>query len=104
MGAQVAHKLSTRVKQGLVWPFRTKTKAVEGVSQEAFTVFASQLHGFGLKLREIEERLDALEHAHERLRGRFYAKSGPREGPQPQSKAEILREFGYMPGRPAPHK
>jgi hypothetical protein len=66
-------------------------------------------HEIVQRLRQLEEDLSALQAAHERLRGRFYASrpSVPDEADQPakvsvQSKAEILRRFGYIPGKPIP--
>jgi hypothetical protein len=48
----------------------------------------------GLLLKQTEERLAALEAAHERLRGRFYALRGPEPGAKKvMSKEEILANF-----------
>lgn len=82
-----------------MWFWRPKTKVREG----DFEVLAKHIHAITLRLQALEEKHEALAAAHERLRGRFYATKGP-DRSEPQSKAEILREFGYMPGRPAPHK
>lgn len=71
---------------------------------EALRLLAKQLHEVGLRLEKLEERHDALKAAHDALRGRFYATRGEGSGPPPTSKGAILREFGYVPGQPAPHK
>jgi hypothetical protein len=71
--------------------------------QERIEQLSAENHDAGVRLRELDERLSALEAAHERLRGRFYATRGPEAKPAAQSKAEILRQFGYVPGKPAPH-
>ena len=80
------------------WPRRK-----QAFTQDDFGVLARNVHAQGLRLKELEEKHLALEAAHERLRGRFYA-TRPQEKPEPTSKAEILREFGFVPGRPVPHK
>lgn len=67
---------------------------------DELAILAKHIHGLGMRLQALEEKHLALMQAHERLRGRFYQQKGG----EPGSKAEILREFGYMPGRPAPHK
>jgi len=76
--------------------WRPKPKVESGQLE----VLARHIHGLGLRTQALEEKLQALEAAHERLRGRFYQSKSH----EPTSKADILREFGYMPGRPAPHK
>lgn len=86
-----------------MWPFSRRSQASDGASPEALAILAKQIHGLGLKLNETVERLEALEAAHERLRGRFYAKAGSREPTGPMTKAEVLRDFGFVPGKPAPH-
>jgi len=86
-----------------MWPFTRRTRVSE-VSDEALAALAKQLHAVGLKQADLVERLEALEAAHERLRGRFYALGGGRAPREPQTKAEILREFGYQPGKPTPHQ
>lgn len=73
-------------------------------TDEATLELVQQLHGLTMRLKALEERLDAAEAAHERLRGRFYATRVPEQPPAKPSKAEVLRDFGFVPGRPAPHK
>jgi len=67
------------------------------------TEILNQLHLHTLALKQLAERIEAAEGAHERLRGRFYATKGHDSPREPQTKAEILRDYGYMPGRPTPH-
>jgi len=86
-----------------MWPFTRRNKVSEA-STEAVAALARMLHTQGMQLKELLERLDALEAAHERLRGRFYALGGGKAPREPQSKAEILRDFGFMPGKPTPHQ
>lgn len=81
----------------MFWRKKTRPQAPE------IGVLAQHIHGLGMRLQALEEKHQALAAAHERLRGRFYALKGP-EPTEPRSKAEILREFGYRPGQPAPHK
>jgi hypothetical protein len=71
-----------------MWPFRNKT----GDTKLAQRVF------------QVEEDLAQLRGAHERLRGAFYATRGKTEDPKPETKADVLRAAGYVPGRPFPHK
>jgi len=77
-----------------------------GIARDDPVVLAllQQIHGHELRLKQVLERVEAMEAAHERLRGRFYATKGPEPAKQPESKAEILKAFGFMPGKPAPHK
>jgi hypothetical protein len=73
-----------------MWPFRTKTKD----------------HRLDARLFEVEEGLAQLRKAHERLRGAFYATRQQEEAHQedrPQTKAEVLRAMGYVPGQPYKH-
>lgn len=72
-------------------------------ADQAHLELVQQIHGLHTRLKLAEESLQALQAAHERLRGRFYALRGKGEE-TPQSKAEILRNFGFVPGQPPPHK
>ena len=65
---------------------------------------AEALHQQMLRIKQLEDDLRALEDKHERLRGRFYALRGSPDEPKPKTKAEILRDFGYAPGKPTPHQ
>lgn len=86
-----------------MWPFRTKNRAAaidaEGISRA--------LHAHKLAIEQLGDDLAALRKQHEALRGRFYAsgahKATVEAPPTPQSKAEVLRAAGYMPGRPFKH-
>jgi hypothetical protein len=72
---------------------------------EALRMLAKGQHDLGQRILMAEEKLEALKSAHEALRGRFYAsRGGGSDPPAPQSKAEILRSYGFVPGRPTPHK
>jgi hypothetical protein len=55
---------------------------------------------------QLREDVDDLESKHERLRGRFYERTAPRNGsgrpPRPESKQELLARY-FIPGRPAVH-
>jgi hypothetical protein len=57
------------------------------------------IHDLNLRLRQLDERLSALEAAHERLRGRFYALKGPETPASPRSKQEILAAFHAGQGK-----
>lgn len=83
-----------------VWPFKKRSLAVPASSDELLKV----VFDTRAALKIAQERLDALEDKHERLRGRVYATGLHKPPIEPQSKGDILREFGYVPGRPAPHK
>lgn len=55
------------------------------------------------------ERLDELESAHRKLRGRFYQARGAGElaaepATREERRAQALRAVGYMPGRPVNHQ
>jgi hypothetical protein len=73
-------------------------------------VFLSQLglrrrvQALEIAVQELGESLEQLRGAHERLRGRFYATKHQDEPPPSDSKADVLKRFGFVPGRPAPHK
>ena len=69
-----------------MWPFRKPQEPIPDV-RDLLT-----------RVRKLEEDLGALQLAHERLRGRFYALKGADENQaaKPQSKAEILRRMGFM--------
>lgn len=58
------------------------------------------------KVTDLEQRADALEAAHQALRGKLYqvgAHKPPPDAPAaPRSKGEVLREY-FTPGRPAKH-
>lgn len=84
--AQVAHKVSTGYKQGRMWPFPKRRQAVP----EAHLELVSQIHGVLQRVKLLEDGLAALEAAHERLRGRFYATRPADSGSKPLTKAEIL--------------
>lgn len=79
--------------------WRPKPKAQDAQLE----ILAKHIHGLGLRMQALEEKHLALAAAHERLRGRFYQRIGP-ESREVASKAEILREFGFRPGQPVPHK
>jgi len=57
------------------------------------------------RITALEERADASEAAAERLRGRLYATGAhkPPQEPQSPTKADVLREAGFVPGRPMRH-
>ena len=82
--------------------FRRRPRAIDQI--EALRLLAKQAHDLGLRVEKLEERLDALKAAHDSLRGRFYATRGEGSGPPAADKASVLRDFGFVPGRPAPHK
>jgi predicted nucleic acid-binding Zn-ribbon protein len=68
----------------------------------ALTDHVEELRKYAEKLKDA---LEELHSEHRKLRGRFYAARGEIETPaQPQSKAEILRSIGYVPGRAPPHR
>jgi len=72
-----------------MWPFPRRRPALDEAHQE----LVAQIHGLILRLKRLEERADAAEAAHERLRGRFYQLRGS-EAPQGGlSKAELLAKF-----------
>lgn len=71
-----------------MWPFRRRVPALD----EAHLELVTQIHGLAQRIKLLEERCDAAEAAHERLRGRFYQLRGAQaeERPGQLSKAEIL--------------
>jgi hypothetical protein len=73
-----------------MWGFFKRRQPVS----EALASHQAAIHSMGLLLKQTEERLAALEAAHERLRGRFYALRGPEPGAKKvMSKEEILANF-----------
>jgi hypothetical protein len=72
------------------------------VSLEALQGLSDDVHTLVRRVKQIEDDLAALEGKHEALRGRFYATRGVEKPPQPQTKADILRAHGYLPGRVPP--
>lgn len=50
------------------------------------------------------DTIDELRSEHRKLRGRFYAARGEVEAAPAETKADVLRRIGYIPGRPAPHR
>jgi hypothetical protein len=57
------------------------------------------------RIKQLEEVVAALEDKHERLRGRFYATRPTLrddDDRRPETKAEILKRFGYIGGRSPP--
>ena len=68
------------------WPFTMRRK---GLSQAEQGV----IQALNLRVSQLEEALLALQAAHERLRGRFYALKGPEEPKRPLTKAEILANW-----------
>lgn len=57
--------------------------------------------------KELGKALDELEELrseHRKLRGRFYAARGELEPPKVESKADVLRRIGYIPGKAPPHQ
>lgn len=84
-----------------MWPFRSRAQG----ANDAHLELVKQIHGLQLRLQLAEERIEAAEAAHERLRGRVYATGAHKGGStEPLSKAEILAQAGFVPGRPFPHK
>lgn len=87
---QDTHRGKTGVE---MWPFKRKAPPDATLRRE---------------IASLREDLEQLAAAHERLRGRYYATrpQPPASEPpkQPESKAEVLRAFGFVPGRPVPHK
>jgi hypothetical protein len=61
-----------------------------------------EIHAINVQIKQLQEDLLALQSNHERLRGRFYASKGSDSAPPMQTKGDILRAFGYAPGRPIP--
>lgn len=72
------------------------------VSLQAHQELLTQFHALLLRVKALEEDLAALEGKHEALRGRFYATRGVERPPAVESKADILRRFGHIPGKPPP--
>lgn len=85
------------------WPFITYRRQKAPIPQEQLEALQAENKAVLRRLADLQEQLDATAAALERLRGRFYATGAHKQPPAPQSKADILREFGYMPGKPAPH-
>jgi len=81
-----------------MWPFSDRAAGLR--------LLAKRLQETESRVTLLEERQEALALALERLRGRFYAsgmhKREPDADHQPQTKAEILREF-FKPGQPTRH-
>jgi hypothetical protein len=73
------------------WPF-TSRRAV--LSKQAIEL----IQGFDGRIRALEEAVPALQLAHERLRGRFYATRPHENGSQPLSKAQILANYHAKKG------
>lgn len=70
-----------------MWPFRDKIVERQAIQELRAAV------------RDLDERLEALQDKHERLRGKFYASRGMAEAPAerpPESKAEILKRMGFL--------
>ena len=85
-----------------MWPWRRKKHAPTLPLDEISRSF----HAHKLAIEQLQEDVAALRKQHETLRGRFYA-SGAHKGAGeavPQSKAEVLRAAGFVPGRPFAHK
>jgi len=57
-------------------------------------------------LKRLQERLEALEDAHERLRGKFYSARRPHAeqetepGSREERKKQAFAKFGIQPGKP----
>jgi len=75
---------------------RAPTIDAEGLSRA--------LHAHKLAIEQLREDLEALGKRHEQLRGRFYGSGAHKQAePQPQTKADILRAAGWVPGKPFKH-
>lgn len=90
-----------------MWPFTRKPRLA--TDQEVIGAL-QRLTG---QVALMQERLDRLEAAQERLRGRLYATGAhkPPPGEQPESpppatngRKPLLLELGFKPGQPFPHK
>lgn len=83
-----------------MWPFKSTRLASDAEVLASLT----KLHA---KVAALEDGLAALQDKHERLRGRVYATGQHKPDPATPAprldKAAVLREFGFVPGKPAPH-
>jgi len=81
-------------------------KAVDSEARKHLALVNEALEDHRRALAKLQDALDELHSEHRKLRGRFYAARGEVETPQPakESKADILRRIGYVPGQPAPHR
>jgi hypothetical protein len=81
----LSFKANRGYNKGQMWPFKRSQ------------VSPAQVHELDKRLRQVEEDLGALQMAHERLRGRFYATKGAEFAAKPaETKAEILKRFGKL--------
>lgn len=100
MAFGLLNRMLTGYSQGLHRQIRALRDALEGANDELQQLRKAQTG--------ICERLDELESAHRKLRGRFYAARGVGElASEPASReerrAQAFRQVGFTPGRPVNH-
>jgi len=82
--------------------FTRKTADLE--ARKRIVELQSNLEEWQSHVEKLQNRLDELTSEHRKLRGRFYASRGEVERVEPETKADVLRRIGYIPGKPAPHR
>jgi len=80
-------------------------KTVDFECRKALDEATKVINGLVDESRRLRDHLDELHSEHRKLRGRFYASRGEMEvAPRAaESKADILRRIGYVPGQPVKH-
>jgi len=89
--------------RGLLTGLSTARKALKD-AETCRTETRAELQTLAKAMTDLVERLEALESAHRKLRGKIYGdglhRSTPELQTREQRRADAFQRFGFVPGRP----